>query len=81
MREPITGHPNTDGPDTGLTVFAFTVDPQLGTIDTPNGKVIFYQAVGVTAAEKEQMLATSTRAVLDTLAVGNPLLITDPARA
>lgn len=81
MRQPITGHPETDGPATGLTAFAFTVDPQLGTIETPNGRVIFYQAVGVTAGEREQMLGASTRAVLDTLAARNPLLITDPGRA
>jgi hypothetical protein len=42
LQRPITGHPHTDGPDTRLTVFAFTLDPQLGSIETPNGRVIFY---------------------------------------
>jgi hypothetical protein len=79
--QPITGYPHTDGPDTGLTVFAFSVDPELGTIDSPNGKVTFLQAVGVTAEEKARMLASSTDDVLRDLAAPNPLLVTDPARA
>jgi len=82
LRTAITGHPSLpDAPPTGLTVFAFTVDPELGQIQTPNGAVIFLQAVGVTAAEKERMLATSTADVLGELASTNPLLITDPSRA
>ncbi|WBB65367.1 suppressor of fused domain protein [Micromonospora sp. WMMD812] len=81
LRQPVTGHPHTDGPDTGLTVFAFTVDPQLDTIDTPNGKVTFYQAVGVTPEEKTRMQQASTRQVLDQMTGSNPLLVTDPARA
>jgi hypothetical protein len=79
---PVTGYPHTpDGPPTGLTVFALTVDPQLGTIDTPNGRLTFLQAVGVTPLEKERMLAETTAAVLDDLARANALLITDPGRA
>ncbi len=43
---PVTGHPHTpDGPPTGLTVFAFAVDPQLGSIETPNGRVTFLQVI------------------------------------
>lgn len=81
LGSPVTGYPNTpDGPDTGLTVLAFTLDPILGEIATPNGKVNFLEAVGVTAAEKEQMLASSTATVLASLAVTNRLLLTDPAR-
>jgi hypothetical protein len=82
FRQPVTGHPHLpDAPATALTVFAFTADPQLGTIDTPNGKVAFLQAVGVTAQEKAAMLESDTAQVLGTLAAGNPLLVTDPARA
>jgi hypothetical protein len=79
--QPITGYPHTDGPDTGLTVYAFAVDPELGIIDTPNGKVVFYQVVGVNAEEKARMKRSSTRDVLQELARQNPLLITEPARA
>jgi hypothetical protein len=83
LRAPVTGYPHVDGaPDTGLTVYAVLADPQLGQISTPNGQVTFLQLVGVTAAEKEQMIASSTAAVLAAaLAEGNPLLITDPGRA
>jgi hypothetical protein len=82
FRQPVTGYPHTtDGPDTGLTVLAFVVDPQLGTVGTPNGRLAFYQAVGVTAAEKARMVETSTQQVLDEFAIGNPLLVTDVTRA
>jgi hypothetical protein len=82
LRAPVTGYPHTpDGPPTGLTVFALTVDPQLGTIQTPNGRLTFLQAVGVTETEKERMLAETTAAVLDELAQASALLVTDPGRA
>lgn len=82
LQAPVTGHPHLpDAPPTGLTVYAFTLDPQLGQINTPNGQVAFLQAVGVTAEEKEQMLATSTADVLTDMATTNPYLLTDPARA
>ena len=82
MRSPVTGHPDVQGaPPTRLSVYAVTTDPQLGEISTPNGRLEFLQVVGVTAAEKEQMVATSTGVVLAALAVTNPLLLTDPARA
>lgn len=68
-------------PPTGLTVFAVAIDPQLGEIDTPNGRVTFVQPVGVTASEKQRMPDRSTDDVLGELAVANPLLITDPSRA
>ncbi len=80
FRQPVTGHPGIEGaPATGLTVFAFVVDPELGEIDTPNGRVVFLQAVGVTAEEKGWMLASSTAGVLADR--GDPLLLTDPSRA
>lgn len=82
LRQAVTGYPAVpDAPPTGLTVFAVTVDPQLGAIQTPNGRLTFLQLVGVTAAEKERMVASSTSAVLAELAAGNPLLVTDPGRA
>lgn len=82
MRSPVTGHPHVpDAPATGLSVYAVTTDQQLGRISTPNGTVQFLQVVGVTGAEKDRMLATSTAEVLTELARDNPLLITDPHRA
>jgi hypothetical protein len=76
LRAPITG----DDLQTRLTALAFTADPQLGRIATPNGRVDFLQAVGITDDELSEMKASSTATVLATLAERNPLLITDPAR-
>jgi hypothetical protein len=82
LRVAITGFPNLpDAPDTGLTVFALCVDRELGQIETPNRRVVFLQLVGVTAHEKQEMLASSTAEVLDRLAAENPLLVTRPERA
>lgn len=82
LQAPITGYPHTpDGVPTELTVFAMTVDPQLGTIHTANGRLTFLQAVGVTQHEKDRMITESTAAVLDELAQTSSLLITDPGRA
>lgn len=74
-----TGHPLAGLP-TRLTAVAFTHDPELGTIETPNGRVDFLLVVGVTTPEVEQMKATSTAAVLDQLAPSTRL-VTDPSRA
>ncbi|MEU5884039.1 suppressor of fused domain protein [Spirillospora sp. NPDC047279] len=70
----------TGDPACGLTVLAFTLDPQLPPLATPNGRVEFLQLVGVTAGELARMKETSTAEVLAELASGNPLLVTDPAR-
>lgn len=78
----VTGHPALpDAPPTPQTVLAFQVDPELGEIATPHGRVVFLQAFGVTAAEKARMLESSTAEVLAELAGTNPLLVVDPDRA
>ena len=81
LRAPVTGHPQTDGPPSALTVFAFRDDPVLGAIDTPQGSVRFVQVVGLTAAEKAEMATSGTDVVLTQLGWGNPLLVLDPARS
>jgi hypothetical protein len=81
LRRAVTGHPSlADAPETNQTVFAVAVDPQLGRVSTRVGVVHFLQLVGVTEAEKQRMIESSTAGVLDKLAGRNPLLITDPAR-
>ena len=55
-------------------------DPQLGVVDTPNGAVEFRQVVGITAPELDFLRAGSTDVVLEHLAEGNPLLVTDVRR-
>lgn len=74
------GGPITGAPDTRLTALAFTLDPELTGVDTPNGRVEFLTVVGITRAELDRMKHTTTDAVLDELRVGSPLLVTDPAR-
>ena len=82
LRQAVTGHPHLpDAPETGLTAFAVILDPQLGEITTPNGQVKFLQLVGITAAEKDLMIASSTDEVLGQVTQAGPLLLTRPDRA
>ncbi|HEX3508198.1 MAG TPA: suppressor of fused domain protein [Candidatus Dormibacteraeota bacterium] len=74
-----TGHALAGLP-TRLTAVAFTIDPELGAIDTPNGRLEFLLVVGITTEELESMKATSTAAVLNELA-DSISLVTDPGRA
>lgn len=74
-----TGHEYA-GPGTGLTAVAMTEDPQLGTIRTPNGALLFLQVVGVTGEELAEMKASSTALVLDELRATRRLLVTSPRR-
>jgi len=74
------GGPITGTPDTRLTAVAFTADPQLPSIKTPNGSLDFLQVVGITADELERMQESSTAEVLQELAVQSPDLVTHPAR-
>jgi Suppressor of fused protein (SUFU) len=75
-----TGGPITGGPGTRLTAVAFTQDPGLAPVATPNGSVGFRQVVGITADELALMRATSTGEVLDRLRAVDPWLVTDPSR-
>lgn len=72
--------PITGSTDSRLVAVAVVVDPELGAVASPNGSFEFRQVVGITADELEEMRATSTDQVLQRLATGNPLLVTDPAR-
>ncbi|WP_211275621.1 MULTISPECIES: suppressor of fused domain protein [Actinoplanes] len=71
MRGPITGFPESGGPETGLCVFVLADDPELTELRTPNGRVAFLQLVGVTEAERDGL----------TEIPDDPLMITDPSRA
>lgn len=77
----LAGPINTDRPDTLLCAAGFVLDPELGTIDTPNGTVRFLQIVGLTAEEYEATQRWNTGAVLDALGTRLPLLVTDLDRA
>lgn len=67
-------------PSTRIRALTVVIDPQLGTIDTPNGAVQFRQLVGITGYELDFLRSGSTELVLQYLADGNPLLITDVRR-
>lgn len=67
-------------PPTRLTCIAFTDDPELGTIETPNGSVTFLAVVGITPDELAEMKASTTATVLGQIRASNPLLVTDPLR-
>jgi hypothetical protein len=69
---------------TQITGFVFTLDPELGKIQTPNGEVSFIQMVGITEEELSKLQITSTMGDVETLVNDlkkhNPLLITDLER-
>ncbi|MGW5050795.1 suppressor of fused domain protein [Actinokineospora sp. NPDC004072] len=67
--------PLTDG--TALTAVAFAADPELGSMETVNGRVDFLTAVGITAAE----LAALHEGTWSLADLADPMLLTDPARA
>ena len=66
--------------EAAVRALAFTADPELGSIDTPHGRVRFVQMVGVTLDELDAIKSWRTEGVLGLLARDNPLLVTDPSR-
>ena len=78
----------TNGPimvdaDTKLVAILFCHDPELGSMDTPHGKVDFLQMIGLTQDEVDALFARKYSAadLIEALSQGNPLLITDLARS
>ncbi|WCM41845.1 suppressor of fused domain protein [Flavobacterium sp. CBA20B-1] len=76
----------TNGPirantETEIVGLVFTLDPELGKINTPHGEVSFLQIVGTTKKELEHLKAHSARSevekLINKLKEDNPLLITD----
>jgi len=72
--------PLTDSPPTALTGLVFTADPQLPAITSPNGRLSFLQAVALTEDERGAAKAWNTRGILELLAEGNPLWVTELSR-
>lgn len=68
------------GTKTAIRAITFTVDPQLGTINTPNGRVQFLQVVGQTFDEHEACNDWHASDVLAIFREANLLLITDVNR-
>lgn len=78
-------HLNANGPiardkPTALRGLLFVADPELEPIETPNGRVEFVQAVGVTIDELAAVEAWDGTRFAELLASGNPLFLTDLAR-
>lgn len=67
--------------DTKIVGIAFVPDPQLKTIDTPHGEVMFLQMVGLTQVELDWVWQDPTpsraKELIDKMREDNPLLITD----
>ncbi|MEV6303069.1 suppressor of fused domain protein [Actinoplanes sp. NPDC051861] len=79
-------HMNANGPlrldhPTEMTALAFTEDPELGTIDTPHGRLQFLQVVGLTGEEYTAVQQWDANGVLGLLAQRQSLLVTDLDRA
>lgn len=68
------------GADTQLTALAFTEDPELPAIQTPNGQVEFLEMTGITGDELEAMQTWNTLGVLGAAEEHIPYYITDLTR-
>ncbi len=74
-------HMSCNGPialDSGtrLTALGFRMDPELGELDTPNGHLIFLQAVGLTEDEMDAMMCWNGTAFLREMEGHIPLCVT-----
>jgi len=68
------------GADTLLTALAFTFDPELPAVETPNGHLQFIQMVGITSDELEAMQTWNTLGVLESGLAQIPGYVTDLSR-
>jgi hypothetical protein len=66
--------------ETDLTALLFITDPILGEIDTPNGKVIFLQMIGITEDELESKRDINKEFLLESLLQGEQVHISDLKR-
>jgi suppressor of fused protein SUFU len=72
--------PISEDAPTEVQAVAFTLDPQLGIIDTPHGALAFCQVVGLTRDEYSAIQEWDTEEFLGLVAQRDPLLVTDLAR-
>ncbi|HVN29459.1 MAG TPA: suppressor of fused domain protein [Candidatus Binataceae bacterium] len=71
------GRPITSLVPTRLEATLFRNDPVLGEIDTPNGRVKFLSAIGITSDEHDLVASQGAAALLPRLLDANPLAVTD----
>jgi len=74
------GRPITSHEKTNLEAMVFRIDPVLGQIDTPNGKVKFLNAIGITTDEYELVNQQGVPKLLPLLLQSNSLGVTDLER-
>jgi hypothetical protein len=67
-------------PDTAIRAVTFVVDPELGEIDTPHGRLRVLQVVGLTLAEYAAAEQWDADQVLAIIGRSIPLFVTDLAR-
>lgn len=75
-----TNGPISLGPPTSLCALGFAFDPELPAIDTPNGRVIFLQVIGLTDDEERAAQQWNLGKLLALLRPLMPLWITDIER-
>jgi len=66
--------------ETEITAMVFAEDPEMGTKDTPNGRLQFLQVIGITGDELKAIKQWHSMPVVKLLASDNPFLITDLSR-
>lgn len=76
---------NANGPialetDTQLTCLGFLTDPELGTIDTVNGSIVFLEAIGITEDELNALMCWNGKRFLKELTRQIPYGISDLSR-
>lgn len=72
--------PITLGAPTSLCALGFDLDPELPAIDTPNGRMLFLQVIGLTEDEERAAQQWDMRKLLAALRPVMPLWITDVER-
>lgn len=77
---PLNG-PIAQGMKTEMQAILFVEDRQLGTIDTPHGRLRFLQVVGVSNEERLDASAWNALAVAELLKAQSPLWVTDVTRS
>ena len=68
------------GSDTQISAITFGLDPELGRIETPNGRVDFLQIVGLADKELDAVQYWNAERFLELVGERNPLWITDTTR-
>ena len=76
---PLNG-PIEQGSSTLIHAISFALDSQLPPIETPNGRVVFLQVVGLTMDELDAISSWNADAFFDLRRLHDPLLLTDLSR-